>query len=132
MVHFDSLVQHKPILHVNAFKWLKFSSKRFLCLQLYAMPIARREGLQLGILLLAVPAQYIISQWMLSTESHRSYAIKRWSITFLIHILIVSSYCRKIEINRSSGGFFATLYTCSVIRNSYFPLRWSASNDVDY
>ncbi|WAR09113.1 FBX21-like protein [Mya arenaria] len=40
------------------------------------MPIDRRGGIQLGVLLLAVPVQFIISQWMLSTESQRSYAIK--------------------------------------------------------
>ncbi|XP_060557516.1 F-box only protein 21-like [Ruditapes philippinarum] len=36
----------------------------------------RRAGLQLGVLLLAVPVQYLVSQWMFSTESQRSYAIR--------------------------------------------------------
>ncbi|KAL4233123.1 hypothetical protein ACF0H5_007808 [Mactra antiquata] len=36
----------------------------------------RRAGLQLGVLLLAVPVQYLISQWMFTTESQRSYAIR--------------------------------------------------------
>lgn len=36
----------------------------------------RRERLQLGILLLAMPAQYLISQLMFTTESQRSFAIK--------------------------------------------------------
>ncbi|KAH3729491.1 uncharacterized protein LOC127853546 [Dreissena polymorpha] len=40
------------------------------------MPVDRREGALLGVLLLAVPVQYIISQWMSTTESQRSYAIK--------------------------------------------------------
>lgn len=36
----------------------------------------RRAGIQLGVLLLAVPVQYLVSQWMFSTESQRSYAIR--------------------------------------------------------
>jgi len=43
------------------------------------MPLDRRAGLQLGVLLLAVPVQYLISQWLFKTESQRSYAIQRWA-----------------------------------------------------
>lgn len=40
------------------------------------MPVDRRAAFQLGLLLLAVPAQYFISKWMSTNESQRSYAIR--------------------------------------------------------
>lgn len=40
------------------------------------MPLDRVAGVQLGLLLMAVPVQYIISQWMGSSESQRHYAIR--------------------------------------------------------
>lgn len=40
------------------------------------MPLDRRAGLQLGLLLMAVPLQYIVSRYMTTNESQRSYAIR--------------------------------------------------------
>ncbi|XP_056016769.1 uncharacterized protein LOC130053481 [Ostrea edulis] len=40
------------------------------------MPIDRIAGLQLGLLLMAVPLQYIVSRYMSTNESQRSYAIR--------------------------------------------------------
>lgn len=40
------------------------------------MPVDRGAAIQLGLLLLVVPAQYLIAQWFSSTESQRSFAIK--------------------------------------------------------
>ena len=57
-----------------------FFTTRLLCFQVgleYRMPVDRGAAIQLGLLLLVVPAQYFISHWFTSTESQRSYAIKK-------------------------------------------------------
>ena len=54
-----------------------FPGKSTVCTAVYRMPVERGAAIQLGLLLLVVPAQYFISQWFTSTESQRSYAIKK-------------------------------------------------------
>lgn len=40
------------------------------------MPVDRRAAIQLGLLLMAVPAQYLFTKFMSTTDSQRSYALR--------------------------------------------------------